>query len=422
MAEDNQKIFYYQLNRILKFLVKLILATLFILIIAFNYSLYYQPNFTTNHVNNIQYNEDVHHQLIHLKIKLRQGAGNKMQTIFPEGFVFINALYGLSWTGLITNQPKNSTIYKEGINETTWALNEIHSPSAKNIFDKELPLEYGAFYKGWSNYLLGKKLEIQSSNNRDSSDVLLFIKNCKEISQALNNNNFNSPYLESYIGQKWPADGIIAVASLNLYDKIFKDDKYKDQLNNWLNKTKQNLDKTTGLIPHSIQAGTDKIIEGARGSSQSLILNFLKDIDETFAKEQFQKYKNHFLDWRLGLPGIREYPKGTKGYGDIDSGPVLLDIGGAASIVGQRTMAMYGDWLHYKGLRNCIETFGMRLTFESKKKYLFGQLPMADAFIAWSNSIETQKINVQQKENWRIKVQLVSLILLISLGNLIYKL
>ena len=401
-------------------MVKTILAIVFILIIVFNHSLYYQPNFTANNINDAKYNKDIYNQLNHLKIELKQGAGNEMQSIFPEGFVFINALYGLSWIELISNQPIKSGIYKEGINETTWAINEIHSPNAKSIFDKELPITYGAFYKGWSNYLLGKKLNIQSTENRDTAEILLFKQNCKELSDALKNSH--SPYLESYIGKKWPADGIIAVASLKLYDEIFKIEKYKSQINNWLIKVKRNLDKATDLIPHSIQAKTDKIIEGARGSSQSLILIFLKDIDETIANEQFKKYKNHFLDWRLGLPGIREYPKGTKGYGDIDSGPVLIDIGGAASIVGQRTMACYEDWLHYVGLRNCIETFGMSLTIKSKKKYLFGQLPMADAFIAWSNSIETTKINVKQIENWRIIPQLISLILLFLLGHLFYKL
>lgn len=148
----------------------------------------------------------------------------------------------------------------------------------------------------------------------------------------------------------------------------------------------------------------------------------MKEIDEEFAVEQFQKYKTHFLDWRWGMPGIREYPKGSTGHGDVDSGPVIFEIGGAASIVGQRTMGAYGDWLHYKGLGNCIEAFGVGNKSNEGKQYLFGQLPMADAFIAWSNSIEKSEITLNQKEYWRLKTQLLSLFVVLMLVWLFKKL
>lgn len=121
------------------------------------------------------------------------------------------------------------------------------------------------------------------------------------------------------------------------------------------------------------------------------------------------------------MPGIREYPEGQNGFGDIDSGPVIFGIGGAASIVGQRTMGLYDDWLTYKGLRNCIESFGVGMTSKSKKKYIFGILPMADAFIAWSNSIEKNEIKINEIAYWRLKAQLSSLILLVFFIYLIKK-
>ena len=62
-------------------------------------------------------------------------------------------------------------------------------------------------------------------------------------------------------------------------------------------------------------------------------------------------YKEHFLDYRLGLPGIREYRKGVEGNGSVDSGPVIWDIGGSASIVGVRTLGLYGETTAYKGMK-----------------------------------------------------------------------
>ena len=167
-----------------------------------------------------------------------------------------------------------------------------------------------------------------------------------------------------------------------------------------------------------------KTIEGARGSSQSLILTLLSDIDQELANSHYLKYKELFQDYRFGLPGIREYPKGKSGSGDIDSGPVIFDIGGAASIVGQRAAGKQGDWSLYEGLRNSVELFGFPWTVNQEKRYLFGQFSMADAFIVWSNSMDKNPSEMKERtiDNWRLNVQLGSLLFLIFLLFAYYKL
>ncbi len=404
------------MKKAIKIFIKSALVAIIIGIGYLNASLYYSPKFIEE--NGVEYNEDVYNQLNFLKAELQNGAGAEMQKMFPEGFVFINALYALSWCNLVYNLDRNSSKYKEGESQISWALNEINSQSAKMTFDKKLPLEYGAFYSGWSNYLLGNKLMLQSHNSRDSVEVKMFKKNCDRIATALSHSA--NPYLESYIGQAWPADIIVGVASLSIHDKMF-DPLYQYQIDEWLIKVINRLDPETGLIPHSVNSINGETMEGARGSSQSLILHFLRDIDEDLSKKQFGIYKELFLDWRFGLPGIREYPKGQKGKGDIDSGPVILGIGGAASIVGQRTMGEYGNWEICEGLRNCLEAFGAAYTVNGKKKYIFGQLPMADAFIAWSNSLETNKEDMKVDSNWRVTFQLLSVLLIVVLGCALLK-
>lgn len=402
------------MRKLFKKLSKSIFTLFLIGMLYLNLSLYHSADFVTTKQG--IYNNDVYHQLQFLKSKLHQGAGKDMQRLFPEGFIFINCLYGLSWVNLIEKLDHSSIIYQEGIQEINWTLDEVNSPRGKAVFRKYLPLEYGAFYKGWSNFLLGKKLLIQSEQERDSADVNLFFNNCIQISTSIKNSE--SPYLESYRSAAWPADGIIAVSSLALHDQIFGALFQKD-LSDWLTKVKDKLDSKTGLIPHSVHSEDGATKEGARGSSQSLILNFLKEINSDFANQQFEIYRDKFSERRFGLPGIREYPKGKVGYGDIDSGPVILDIGGAASIVGQRTMGNYNDWDYYFGLRNCIETFGVGYTWNSKKRYIFGALPMADAFIAWSNSIEKIDDHKNVKSYWRLRFHLLSIIIVFILGYLL---
>jgi hypothetical protein len=399
---------------LLKELFKVTLATLIAILLWANLALYYRPSFESFGESSI--NADVYHQLNFLEAKLKAGEGQKMQRLFPEGFVFINVLYGLTWCNVLAQADHASPVYTHGISEIDRTLAALNSNEGKRIFPKDLPLPYGAFYHGWTTYLLGSKLLIQSDSDRDNAEVVSFKDKCLQIKVALDSSAV--PYLESYRGQIWPADMMTLLVALRIHDELFEEE-YSEVISTWVNETKEFLDPSTGLIPHSIGREGDRR-SGARGSSQSLILTLLFDIDEDYAAEQYASYKELFQDSRFGLPGIREYPKGVLGKGDVDSGPVILEIGGAASIVGQQLAGKANDWDLYCGLRNSIEFFGVSFTIKEKKRYVLGQLPMVDAFVAWSNSIETSPIVVGETSNWRLKFQVGSGVVLVVLGILFF--
>ncbi len=381
-----------------------------ILVVYMNFSMLYEPKFEQE--NEATYNYSVYTQMRFLKTKMHDGAGPDMQKLYPEGFIFLNALYALGWSDLIRSLPKDSKIYKEGITELTWAFNQINSEQGKDIFDRRMPLKYGAYYMGWSNIVLANLVELKPDGFGRGYYDSLYKDNCVEIQRAIQNSS--TPFLESYDQHSWPADMVMVVASLNKYDQIFRK-KYRSTIDLWLIDVKARLDTTYGLIPHKSDWRTGNTEIEPRGSSQSLMLNFLIDIDRNFAEEQFKIYKEKFLDSRLGLPGVREYPKGSIGLGDVDSGPVIWGIGGAASIVGQRTMYKYGAYDAYEGLRNSIEGFGAAYTWSDRKRYVFGLLAMADAFIAWSNSIEKEPMTMERPRGWKWKFHIGSLILLVGL-------
>ena len=82
----------------------------------------------------------------------------------------------------------------------------------------------------------------------------------------------------------------------------------------------------------------------------------------------------------FGLPFISEFPKGQSGESDIDSGPVILGVGFAATIVSVGTHAAVGNIHSAEDQYKTINAFGFPLTTSNNKRYLFGQLPIADAF------------------------------------------
>ncbi|MCB2378079.1 hypothetical protein LGH70_10830 [Hymenobacter sp. BT635] len=362
-----------------------------------NYRLYYPPQLRPA-------DEEVVQQLRFLRTELHErNAGERMQQLYPEGLVYLNSLYALTWTELLPHVPANSRLGREARTEAHWALQQLQSPVALSVFNPDLPLPYGAFYQGWSGYVRARYLAALPPAERDAADQHRFQEQCALIAAALETSA--SPYLESYAGAAWPADGVVAIAALAWHDRIYTP-RYQALIQRWLAAVDTRLD-AHGLIPHEVKPGSGAVLKPARGSSQSQLLNFLFEIDSTYARTHFQRYRALFLTSRLGLPGLTEAAAGAPATEDIDSGPVIWGVGGAASLVGRRTMQRFGDTTTAQGLRNSIEAFGLPWHDSGGKYYLLGQLPIADAFIAWSNSLSPHQ-PLTSPEHWRWRFQLLS--------------
>lgn len=363
-------------------LLKLLIGLLLCLVIYLNIRLYFGPHFE----NKAAILEDSHKQLNFLGYEIHNNdLGKRMQDIFPEGFVFTNALYGLSCAEIAANPNSGGLKKSYYISEARFAFDEINSEYAKQNFIKSMSPEYGMYYIGWKNYLLGKILSAQK--HIDSAELVLFKNNCKSISEALKNNFYPS----SYPASSWPADAAVGVASLKQHDLLFEPE-YDSVIKDWIQKVKLNLDSTTGLIPHAVEAETGKPIDVARGSSICLTLIFLSEIDPVFAKEQFDLFYEKFTITRFGLPFVREYPKGSKGHADIDSGPVILKVGFAGTIVATGTFIKFGELETANKISACIESIGFPKIDGDQKKYLSGKLPIADAFIVWTRLQSSETI------------------------------
>jgi len=360
-----------------------------------NVKLYDSPEMET--VGKIRLNADLLKELEFLNHALSENADTKMQSLYPEGYVFMNALYGLAWCNVLHQLNEQVPLYKKGHDQIQQAFNKVNSENSRTIFEETLPLPYGSFYNGWNNYLLGSKLSIEQASQRDTVEINQFKQQCEAIALAIS----RETYPATYYGGVWPADVVLCAASLGMHDRIFEP-KYKKTLLRWVKAVKGSLDKN-GLIPHSINYKDQKIAEEARGSSQSLILIFLKEIDADFATEEFKIYQSLFIDTRFGLRGVREYPKGNVGAGDIDSGPVVLQMGGAATIVGLQTTSVFDKSEISSTISSTIEALAFPCQNKLEKFYLFGSLPMIDAFVAWSHSNQ-QTINQRNFFFWEFHI------------------
>jgi hypothetical protein len=163
---------------------------------------------------------------------------------------------------------------------------------------------------------------------------------------------------------------------------------------------------------------TGQSLDGARATSQVIILRFLADIEPQWAAEQYALFRRSYVVRRLGLPVVREYPPGRQGSGDVDSGPLILDASMSATTLMLGTARLYGDAALAAALDHSGEALGLPLTFAGRKRYAFGLLPIGDAFLAWSKSATPWYGPVLPAAHtpllpptWRLPFQLVSLLL-----------
>ncbi len=314
----------------------------------------------------------VRRQLAFLRTELESGAAEDAQRLFPEGYFFSYALYGLTAVDL------------GRLDDARWALARLESDAGRAPFTGEMPLRYGVFYRGWVNWLRGGILSHEPAAARDAAQLRAFEQDSAEIAAAFDTSP--TPFLVSYPGKAWPVDSTVALASLRLRDKLLTP-AYDVTAIRWLANVQARLDPTTQLMPHTADAETGEPTSGAQGTSQSLINRFLPEIDQDFARQQYARFRTWFLDAPLGLgPTIREHPTGIDGPANVDSGPLVLGVSLSATAVTIGTAKVHGDETLADGLSRFGEVAGLPIYTPGAKRYAFGAAPIGDAFLAWSKS------------------------------------
>lgn len=159
-----------------------------------------------------------------------------------------------------------------------------------------------------------------------------------------------------------------------------------------------------GLIPHAAWS------RDARGSSTALMIPFVAEIDPAYARRLYSLLVGSFETRLAGvLPAILEHPRGVKGTGDVDSGPLVGGASGPGSVVGIAAAITAGDKQGATALRASTEALGFPVEWRGRRWYGLAQLPVGDAFLAWA-SVQHAAVRpspVQAFADWRLRWALV---------------
>jgi hypothetical protein len=143
----------------------------------------------------------------------------------------------------------------------------------------------------------------------------------------------------------------------------------------WLQYTRANLlDQKTELIVSWVGAYGEPV-GSARGSYVAWTSFYLPFALPEFAREQYGLLKRHMLQkLPFGAAGLREFPHGERGVGDIDSGPVLFGLSTSGTGFAVGGARHNGDAETLDGLLRTAEIAGSSYHWNGKRAYLLAPL------------------------------------------------
>jgi hypothetical protein len=312
-------------------------------------------------------------QLDYLEQALDHGAAEQTQGTFGEGFFFTHVL-----TGLAAAQPARPGDRK-ALAAVRRALAAVRSPAGEARFAGQDQPVNGVFWAGWTLLLSVEQARLTGAAPQRQQVRI----QATAIMDALVADD--DGILESYPGMAWPVDNMVAVAALARADALVTIPGAAAAVAAWPSRIAGLRDPATGLLPH--QLGPDGTApERPRGASQALLLAFEPEVDARLAAEDYRRFVAAFVVRRLGLVGVREYPIGTPGGADANSGPLLWGVSASASAVTLAVAARQQDRELAQALNAEAELLGLPITWHGRRRYGGGALPVGDAFLAWARS------------------------------------
>lgn len=342
----------------------------------------------------------IHAQLRFLQEAIEDGAARDMQRIYPEGFFFQHVLTGLAWCDL-AKASQDETLRREASTAARQALASIESYEGTRIFPEEVAPRYGVLWAAWTSLLRGRLVALEGT--RETALVERWRTGLDSIAAAYRDTE--NPFQPSYEGMAWSGDNVMAMLALTSYDRTLDTTRYREVVRRWVALVRARLDPTLGMPPFELDHPDGQVVQSPRGSSQTLFAWAMTEIDTAFAREQYVRLRETFYTTRLGLPLVREFPIDSTSEGDYDSGPVIWGIGSSSTIVTLATARRFGDTAFARALEANIRFFGLPLRIGGHTRFALGQMPVADAWIAWArSSTPSPSVRVPQwsvSDTWR---------------------
>ncbi|MHB1034150.1 MAG: hypothetical protein ACYC35_04875 [Pirellulales bacterium] len=139
---------------------------------------------------------------------------------------------------------------------------------------------------------------------------------------------------DDYPEECYPADMLWAVAAIQRAARL-ENTRHDELAKSLMAAFDGPLKATEGLPAFQANARSGRILQGARGCGNSGILLFAAELDPAIAARWYGAYEENFWKDTGWIAGFAEKPRGVhEAFMDVDSGPVVCEVGSVASAFG----------------------------------------------------------------------------------------
>ncbi|MEM7390951.1 MAG: hypothetical protein AAF492_01280 [Verrucomicrobiota bacterium] len=178
---------------------------------------------------------------------------------------------------------------------------------------------------------------------------------------------------ECYPDECWLWCNPLALVSVKVFDLLEGTD-HSDLIEQWSRIAQTHLlDKTTGLMNSAVTLD-GKVIHKPEGSTIWIGAYCLDPILPEFARSQYETMKELLAGDFVFLQFGREWPRGTEGSWDIDSGFTPLGMGPASTGFALVAAKQMGDHDFFRRLLGLLDLVGVPRYEEGRMRYLSSNL------------------------------------------------
>ncbi|MBN2801088.1 MAG: hypothetical protein JXX28_18260 [Deltaproteobacteria bacterium] len=182
--------------------------------------------------------------------------------------------------------------------------------------------------------------------------------------------------LETYPGETYPPDLASLAGAVALHGRATGAPHPEQR--GWIAALDGWIDPRSGLLVQSLARGGAPL-DAPRGSGTGLGAWFTSFADRPLSERLYRGLVAHRRSV-LGFGAVREYPLGTSGWGDIDSGPVLFGVSVSATGFALSSARVHRDQAVYTELLRTATLFGMPLRRGARSTFVTGG-PLGDAIL-----------------------------------------
>ena len=166
--------------------------------------------------------------------------------------------------------------------------------------------------------------------------------------QSLFTELLNAPFHlgDDYPNQCYPVDVLMAIGAIKKATEVGVDVDINVLSKAFMHMINDKTSQKIQLPPFQMNAKTAEILQSPRGCGTSGMFPFVPMLDINMSKQWYKTYTKHFWKETPYMVGFREFPKGYSSFMDVDSGPVIFDIGSVASLFGIGASKSVGQLNH----------------------------------------------------------------------------